>query len=649
MADAKLPDLTELAETPHADDLFYVVDVSDTTDGATGTNKKVKRSNVVGGLATTTNLSDHAADTTAIHGIADTAALETAAGAQSKVDSHSADTTSVHGIADTAALALDAAVVHDTGDETVAGVKTFSSDPLIPDEAYDATAWNGSLEPATKNAIRDKFESLSSGGQTLVTHIVASSGGTHTTLNAALTAASNGDTIYIREGTIDESGAAITSALTDITIIGENPESSIISMGTRLLTLSGARVRLMNLRMTGSTIMLTMSGADAAVRGCVFVTSTTTGGCITMSGVQGRFIDNRVESSGTTPRALLNITGENVIVGNNTFDILSGNTNSGFGNIIIDGHRCALVGNTIDVETGNAGPVVYSANGSNPLVVGNNVDGGTTSHFFKAVGVANPTITGNVVINCQRGVDLASALGGTVSGNSLTVDATSGTCHGVITAQAGVVITGNNIRMSTSGTSTGITISTGAESVVISGNHIESADTGINVANSGIDETVISGNTFEFCTTNLTDSGTGTNTTGNTGLPPTLEKHHVRVKNTSGATINAGNLVVWKAVAAGDEVTTTTTAGDDKVYGVASAAITNNSYGLVQVAGKTTLLTVNGTTDIAIGDQLTSFTAAGIAAKAAAGDMVIAYALEAYTTDDSLGVIDALIVSPRLI
>jgi hypothetical protein len=53
--------------------------------------------------------------------------------------------------------------VRDTGDETIAGVKTFSSDPIIPDEAYDATAWNGSLEPPTKNAVRDKIESLSVG------------------------------------------------------------------------------------------------------------------------------------------------------------------------------------------------------------------------------------------------------------------------------------------------------------------------------------------------------------------------------------------------------------------------------------------------------------------------------------------------------
>lgn len=58
------------------------------------------------------------------------------------------------------AKANDSAVVHDTGNETIAGVKTFEADPLIPDEAYDATAWNGVLEPPTKNAVRDKIETL---------------------------------------------------------------------------------------------------------------------------------------------------------------------------------------------------------------------------------------------------------------------------------------------------------------------------------------------------------------------------------------------------------------------------------------------------------------------------------------------------------
>jgi hypothetical protein len=51
-----------------------------------------------------------------------------------------------------------------TGNQSIDGVKTFTSDPIVPDEAYDATAWNASLEPPTKNAVRDKIESMSAGG-----------------------------------------------------------------------------------------------------------------------------------------------------------------------------------------------------------------------------------------------------------------------------------------------------------------------------------------------------------------------------------------------------------------------------------------------------------------------------------------------------
>lgn len=51
MADTKTSGLTELAETPAAGDLVPVVDVSDTTMAATGTDKKVTYNNLVGGYA----------------------------------------------------------------------------------------------------------------------------------------------------------------------------------------------------------------------------------------------------------------------------------------------------------------------------------------------------------------------------------------------------------------------------------------------------------------------------------------------------------------------------------------------------------------------------------------------------------------------
>lgn len=169
---------------------------------------------------------------------------------------------------------------------------------------------------------------------------------------------------------------------------------------------------------------------------------------------------------------------------------------------------------------------------------------------------------------------------------------------------------------------------------------------------SGTNNTVV-GNSFIGFVTQITDTATATTMYANSGVNVTMEKRYVYMKNTSGATINAGNVVTLKAVAAGNEVTTTTTASDNLVFGVAAAAISNNASGYIQVVGKTTLLTVDGTTDIAVGDYLTTFTTAGIAKKAAPaalgvslGDLAFAVALEAYTTDNSSGVIDALIINP---
>lgn len=55
-----------------------------------------------------TNLSNHEADTTNVHGIANTANLATKSYADSAVSTHSSDTTSIHGINDTAELATKA-------------------------------------------------------------------------------------------------------------------------------------------------------------------------------------------------------------------------------------------------------------------------------------------------------------------------------------------------------------------------------------------------------------------------------------------------------------------------------------------------------------------------------------------------------------
>jgi hypothetical protein len=151
-----------------------------------------------------------------------------------------------------------------------------------------------------------------------------------------------------------------------------------------------------------------------------------------------------------------------------------------------------------------------------------------------------------------------------------------------------------------------------------------------------------------FGTASFYDAGTLTNISDtNRGIQITQVKEYRYVKNTSGGSLAAGDVVVLKAVAAGNEVTTTTTEGDQKVFGMAAETIADTAWGNVQVLGKTTALKVDGTTDIAIGDLIGTFTTAKIGMKAASGKMAFAIALEAYATNDSSGVIDALLISPR--
>lgn len=135
---------------------------------------------------------------------------------------------------------------------------------------------------------------------------------------------------------------------------------------------------------------------------------------------------------------------------------------------------------------------------------------------------------------------------------------------------------------------------------------------------------------------------------GNTGGTAVTEKKIYRMKNTSGGTISAGNLVIFKGAANGNEIDTTTIQGDDRVFGMLMTTLDNNEWGPVLVQGYTTQLDINSTTDIAIGDFIGTHTTAGLGMKCSAGDMAIAIALEA-RTDNNAGVIDALLITPRKI
>ena len=46
------------------------------------------------------------------------------------------------------------------GSNVTLGSNTFTGDQFVPDEAYDATGWDGDLSVPTKNAVRDRIEAI---------------------------------------------------------------------------------------------------------------------------------------------------------------------------------------------------------------------------------------------------------------------------------------------------------------------------------------------------------------------------------------------------------------------------------------------------------------------------------------------------------
>lgn len=149
-------------------------------------------------------------------------------------------------------------VVRNTGNETIAGTKTFSSDLIIPDEAYDATNWNGVLEPPTKNAVRDKLVALVAQS---VTNGNTSTVPSEDAVFDAI-AALSGTYAPLLQGKRLGS-ATITSNQSGITSIAD-----ITSLSVAVTAVAGQRLRIAgNVRMSAAQ----SSGSSSATRGLVTI------------------------------------------------------------------------------------------------------------------------------------------------------------------------------------------------------------------------------------------------------------------------------------------------------------------------------------------------------------------------------------------
>jgi hypothetical protein len=173
--------------------------------------------------------------------------------------------------------------VPDTGDTTIAGVKTFSSDPLIPDEAY-GVGWNGVLEPPTKNAVYDKIEA-----------VVAASGSVSDT---AYGAGWNGDTTVApsKNAVYDEMELRAPKASPTFTGTPAAPTAAVGTSTTQIATT--AFVRTPSVQSVASSATVTPTAADDMV----IITAQAAGLTLanpTGSPLQGQKLIIRIKDNGT--------------------------------------------------------------------------------------------------------------------------------------------------------------------------------------------------------------------------------------------------------------------------------------------------------------------------------------------------------------
>lgn len=480
------------------------------------------------------------------------------------------------------------------------------------------------------------------GGQTTYDIIVASTGGDYTTLGEAITNASAGDRILVLDDTTET--ANISSALAELTIVGVGAGATV-TLGTYYLSLTGANVTIENLGIAVTTGYTLLNGDYSQYINCYLSATGSNGsGSFRLYSRGGKFIGNSVYGDTNSTTCYYYNQAINSISSNNYFYIKErGNTSNGC--VSLKGEFAVFTNNTM-IGWEGTNNAVYITVLDYSIVVSNNV----ISNYYYCYGVyvngQKATIAGNNItagqygVYCSTGADFSN-----ITGNYLS--ASNG--YGVWSTADAITISGNNIYAKSTSGGYGVYL-TAASKNIITGNIVQSAFYGIYLANSTTSYNTITGNNLYGATYPFYDVGTATLTNSNQYTATVDEKAQAYMKNTSGGALSAGDVVILKSVANGNEITTTTTGGDDKVFGVvAESSLANNASGYIQTTGKVTTLKVDGTTDIAVGDYLSTFTTAGIAQKATTGDTVFAVALEAYITDDSNGVIDALLITPRKI
>lgn len=455
--------------------------------------------------------------------------------------------------------------------------------------------------------------------------VVAAAGGDYTSVLTACATEAAGARIFIKRGTYNEINNI--QMKDGQQLIGENPEDTIIDFGAanRGITFVGGPTNLLIRDLTVQNSLanytINLSGNFATVENCRILSAGGANSGVTFPGQYCILSNCYIDGFAAVNREGAAFPGANNKAIGNTFNNCSrGLTTVGgdadiIGNtfLTIGQRQCMIYAGSVVAGNTFSGGVQVDISGADVLVTGNYINGAVGLGFQG--NFDNVVIAGNLFDGSQVSCNLATVSDVSITGN-------------VFKGGAGILFRGFNSAISGN-------IFQGAAFLTL---HADSHDNVINSNNLASSTNV----------PKIVDNGTANVAMKNGAMDSLSEKDFRRMENTSGGGLTAGDVVVLKAAAAGDEITTTVNQGDDMVFGmVEDANIANAAFGNIQVEGKTVKLKVNGTIAIGIGDLLGTFTAVGISMKAAAGDMAFAVALEAYAVADSNGVIDALLIKPR--
>lgn len=490
---ANITEKTELNETPADGDLIYLVDVSDTTDNASGSDKKVTRANLVGGLSPTSHT--HTESDITDLGTYQTQLAEGAFvnGDKTKLDGieASADVTDSANV--TTALSSVGISAHSDVDTDKS--KTPADGDVL---TFDGTDWNA------------ETPSAGGGGQTTYDIIIASSGGDYTTLGAYVTAgATAGDRILIMDDTTETGN--VTIGTDNISIFGAGAGARI-GASTYTITIDGDNVQMKNVGFSITTGKVSIGGSYCVFDGLDFsISSVTTGEHVELKGLYNTFTNSVIYSSttSTSQNTTFLLTGSYCSVTNNTFRIpvkdssLHAFYESGSSNKIIGNHfepvsisassvfirlRPGSIFSNNDLVGNPSIAVLVDVVGDGAMVSNNNF---TTGQIAVRVGAyRRGTITNNIITGCGQSntnVIAHSGYQSSIVGNMIDM---SSSTSGIAIAMLGgafygfTTITGNTVIRSSSGC-TGVSIATSSADNVITGNYLKDMSTPISDSGTG--------------------------------------------------------------------------------------------------------------------------------------------------------------------